>query len=218
MRKQRFLLIAVCVGLSFVIGAFGGEHVYTFERQDAWDAITGKWQVINGEFVKNDSETTKAGIAVLKKSEGIDMKDVESIEVTLMDLGTGPFKNATIVFGFDEAKPISFQVGVYTGGAQAWQIQTFNSATKGDISVVSKKPESLQSSKWYHLKVVFVQNMVIVYGGEQNTNLLEKIRYTFSQGKPSGRIGLGGVGNNAKYFNFKVTGSKIVKSASRKAM
>jgi hypothetical protein len=209
MSKLLCVLNSFCFIILLVSSAFGGERVYDFSNDDAWEAISATWEIVDGEYVKTDPDTSTAGVAVLKASEGIDTKDVETIEVMAWDLGTGPWQNLTIVFGFDESEPLSYQAGPFVGGAQAWRVQTFNSANRSGIATVQTVGDTLGPGKWYHIKVVFEGDTAILYGAEEGKDLEEKTRYDFPQGKPSGRIGLGGNGANAKYDNFKVTGPEV---------
>jgi hypothetical protein len=71
-----------CVLASFYLiilsapGVFGGERVYDFSNDHAWEPITADWwEVIDGEYVLTNPDRWKAGIAVLKESEEINAGD-----------------------------------------------------------------------------------------------------------------------------------------------
>ena len=93
MLKQVCLLFSFCFIILPVSDVFSGERLYTFDNDNEWEAITADWEIVDGEYVKIDPDTATAGIAVLKESEGVDTKNVESIEVTAWDWGTGEWKN-----------------------------------------------------------------------------------------------------------------------------
>ncbi len=211
----------ICVLASFYLiilcapGVFGDERVYDFSNDDAWEPITADWEIIDGEYVVTDPDTSRIGMAVLKESEGIDTEDVESIEFMGYDLGTGPWQNMFIVFAFDERNPVTYGIGPFVGDADAWRLLPFDSKTRiypaGDWNnpLVPRKNEALGPRKWYHVKLVFDADTVILYGAEGEDDLEEKLRYEFPDGKPSGRIGVGGVGSNVKYDNFRVVGQNL---------
>ena len=77
------------------------------------------------------------------------------MEAFAYDLGSGSWQNMYIVFGFDEANPLTYSDGPFVGGAQAWRFQTFDSKTRGGISTVASGAEALSPGKWYHVKVMF---------------------------------------------------------------
>lgn len=189
--------------------ALSGDRLYEFNDDDAWEVVTSEWEIEDGEYYQRNPVTGNVGIAVLKESEGVDTKDVETIEVLGYDLGTGTWQNVYIVFGFNEGNPVSYLAGAFVGGAQAWRFQTFDSETRGGITTVKEVDASLSPEKWYHLKLVFEDDSVILYGAEKGEDVEEKATYTFSQEKPSGRIGLGGTGSDTKFDDFIVSGTDI---------
>ena len=201
-----FYLIILCAP-----GAFSDERIYDFDNEDAadaWEPIDAEWEIIDGEYVVTaDPNSSKVGMAVLKESEGIDTSDVESIELMGYDLGTGVWRNALIVFGFDERNPVTYGIGPMIGGAQAWRLMTFDSKTRIFVlgTFLAQHQEGLGPKKWYHVKLEFDGDTVILYGAEGEDDLEEKLRYEFPDGKPSGRIGIGGFGSNVKYDDFRVT-------------
>lgn len=208
-----FYLITLCAP-----GAYGGERIYDFnnaDAADAWEPIEAEWEIIDGEYVVTDPDSSRAGIAVLKESEEIDTSDVESIEFMGYDLGTGPWQNMFIVFGFDERNPVTYGIGPFVGSAQAWRLLPFDSRTRiypagdWDNPLVARKNEALGPGKWYHVKLEFDGDTVILYGAEADGDLEEKLSYEFPDGKPSGRIGIGGFGSNVKFDDFRVTGPGV---------
>lgn len=203
------VLTSFCLMALYVPGAFADERIYDFDNEDAanaWEVIEAEWEIIDGEYVVTaDPNSSKVGMAVLKESEGIDTEDVESIEFMGYDLGTGQWKNLHIVFGFDEHHPVTYGIGAHLFGA--WRLMTFDSKTRifalGTFLVQHK--EGMGPRKWYHVKLEFDGDTVILYSAEGEDALEEKLRYEFPDGKPSGRIGIGGFGSNAKYDDFRVT-------------
>ena len=211
MYKQMTKLLCILISFGFILlstpKVIGGERLYDFSNDDAWEPIEAEWEIIDGEYVVTHSGE-KAGIAVLKESEGIDTKDVESIELMGYDLGTAGWKNAFIVFGFDESNPVTYAIGPCVGHAQAWRLCPVDSKTRawiGKTTLVEHK-EQMTSLKWYHVKLVFDGDTIVLYGAEADGDLKEKMSYTFTEGMPSGRIGVGGIGSDAKFDNFRVTG------------
>ncbi len=219
---MNMMIRLICVLASFYLiilcapGTFGDERIYDFDERiydfnnadaaDAWEPIEAEWEIIDGEYVVTHSGE-KAGIAVLKEAEGIDTSDVESIELMGYDLGTGRWQNTFIVFGFDERNPVTYAIGPCVGAAQAWRLCPVDSKTRvwpGKTTLVEHK-ERLVSRKWYHVKLVFDGDTIILYGAEGEDDLKEKLRYNFPGGRPSGRIGVGGIGGDAKFDDFKVT-------------
>ena len=82
------IVIIFCLVVLFASTASGGERLYTFEDDNAWEPITAKWKIDDGEYVQTGSTDGEIGLAVLKDSEGVDTTDVETIEVDAYDLGT----------------------------------------------------------------------------------------------------------------------------------
>jgi len=195
-----FYLIILCAP-----DAFGDERVYDFSNDDAWEPIQGEWEIIDGEYVVTH-DGQKTGLAVLNEAEGIDTSDVESIDVMGYDMGTAGWKNSFIVFGFDERNPTSYAIGPCVGGAQAWRLCPFDSSTRvWPAAWLIQRGDGLASRKWYRTKIVFDGDTLILYGAEADGDLEEKMQYEFPNGRPSGRIGVGGIGSNAKFDDFKVT-------------
>ena len=215
MCKQMAKLLCILISFGFIFlstpKVFGGERVYDFSNDNAWEPIADDWEIIDGEYVVKDSADPDASIAVLKESEGIDTRDVESIEFMGYDLGTGPWQNMLIVFGFDETKPVIYGVGPWVGPAQSWRLVELNSKTKvyTTLTWLVRRNEVLGPKKWYHVKIEFEGDTVIVYGAEGDGDLEEKMKYEFPDGIPSGRIGISGVGSHVRFDDFIVTGPGI---------
>lgn len=191
-----FLFASICAG---------DQVVYDFGDADAWEVITGNWEVIDGEYVSTGATSDQIALAVLN----IDTADVEVIEYEAYDLGTGGWQNFFTVFGYDEANPISYLAGPFVGGAQEWRVETFDSVTKGSRTEVAGVADTLAPEKWYSVKVVFEGNDVILYGAERGQDLVELLRYILPEGKPGGKIGLGASNSEAKFDNVKITGASI---------
>ena len=209
---KSFIIVIICICLLLLASfSLGGERIYDFSNDEAWEPITANctWEIIDGEYVRTDTDTGTAGIAVLKESEGIDTLDVESVEVRTLDLGSGSWQNMTIVFSFDDGAPLSYQAGPFVGGAQAWRMQTFNSADQGGVATVHSFTDVLAPNVWYNVKLVFEGDTVIMYGAEEGNDLEEKLRYDIPGGLLPGRIGLGGNGSNVKYDDLTITGAGI---------
>lgn len=208
-------LVAFCFALMLALAALGGERVYDFSNDDEWEPITAEWEIVDGEYVKIDPDTSTAGIAVLKESEEIDTIDVESIEVMGNDLGTGAWQNMYIVFGFDEGNPLSYSAGPFVGGAQEWRFQSFNSANRGGVATIKGMAGQLAPNTWYQVKVVFEGDEAVLFGAEEGEELEEILRHSFPGGIPSGRIGIGSNGSDVKFDNFKVIGPGVASLAVR---
>lgn len=209
MIKTICILASLCLIILSVSDALSGERLYDFRDDSAWDPITAEWEIVDGEYVQTGSTDSELGMAVLKESEGVDTIDVESIEVMAYDLGSGAWQNIFIIFGFDEANPVSYLAGPFVGGAQEWRIETFNSVTRGGRSKQVGLGDVLSPEKWYHLRVVFEDDSVVLYGAEEGEKLEERVSYNFPQGKPSGRVGLGGSNCENKFDDFIVSGPDI---------
>jgi hypothetical protein len=212
MYKQMAKLLCILISFGLILlstpKVFGGERLYDFTNDDAWEPIAADWEIIDGEYVVTDPTNSDASIAVLKESEGIDTRDVESIEFMGYDLGTGPWQNMLIVFGFDEKNPVVYGIGPWVGPAQSWRLQGFDTKTRiyRAMTWLARRNEVLGPRKWYHVKIEFADDTVILYGAEADRDLGPKLSYKFPDGKPSGRIGIGGVGSNVKFDDFRVTG------------
>jgi hypothetical protein len=214
--REMYKLMAklLCILISFGLivlstpKVFGGERLYDFTNDDAWEPIAANWEIMGGEYIVKDPADPDASIAVLKESEGIDTRDVDSIEFVGYDLGTGPWQNMLIVFGFDETKPVIYGIGPWVGPAQSWRLVELDSKTKvyTTLTWLARKSEVLGPKKWYHVKIEFDGDTIILYGAEGDADLQEKLRYEFPDGKPSGRIGISGVGSHVKFDDFRVTG------------
>lgn len=206
-------LICILASLYFIIllasNAFSGERLYEFNDDTAWEVLTSDWTIENDEYYQRNPVTSNAGVAVLKESEGVDTEDVEAMEVFAYDLGEGSWQNMYIVFGYNEDNPFTYLGGPFVGGAQAWRFQTFDTNGLSGIGTVKESGEALSPEKWYHVKIEFEGDDAILYGAEKGENLEEKLMYTLPDGKPSGRIGLGGTGSYSKFDDFKVSGADV---------
>jgi len=213
MKKIFFVLAGLCLIILSTSDTLSGVRQYNFNDDNGWQALSGKWKIISGEYVQTGSTEKRVGIAVLRDSEGVDTRGVESIEVYGKDLRSGEYSNLAIAFGFDESNTESYMAGIgFLGGS--WGISKFNSRAKGGWDMVTHiDANNLEIRKWYHLKVVFKGNTVILYGVVKGRELIERLRYTFPGGMPSGRIGLAGRNCENKYDNFIVRGPGIIQMA-----
>ena len=213
MKKILCVLTGLCLIILFTSDTLSGVRQYNFNDDSGWQALSGKWRIINGEYEQTGSTDKRVGIAVLRDSEGVDTRGVESIEVYGKDLRSGEYSNLSIVFGFDESNAESYMTGIgFLGGS--WGVSKFNPRTKGGWDIVTHTDaNNLEIRKWYHLKVVFRGNTVILYGAIKGRELIERLRHTFPGGMPSGRIGLAGRNCDNKYDDFIVKGPGIEQMA-----
>ena len=100
MRQFLLFLMMIFLALATALNTWASERHYTFEDDKAWEVVTGKWEIKNSEYHQTKKDAQEA-IVLLKKSEGIDTADLESISVKAYDLGTGTWQNIFIVFGHD---------------------------------------------------------------------------------------------------------------------
>lgn len=212
MKKIFFVLVGLCLIALSTSDTLSGIRQYNFNNDDGWQALSGKWKIINGEYVQTGSTRNRIGIAVLKDSEGVDTRNVNSIEVYGYDLWSGDWNNILIMFGFDEKNSVSYLAGHYFL-TETWGIETFNPKNKSSRTFVAIDNEKLVSRRWYHMKVVFSGNTVILYGATKGLELKEKVRYNIPGGIPSGKIGLAGSNSENKYDEFIVRGPGIEQMA-----
>lgn len=214
MYKQMTKLLCILISFGLIVlftpKVFGEERLYDFPNDDAWEPISDIWAIIDGEYVVTTGGRNNAGIAVLKESEGIDIRNVESIEVMGFDLGNGSRKNIFIMFGFDENNAEMYGIGPFVG-ADDWRLMVIDTENRiwrvGNWIVQHDEP--LHPGRWYHVKLEFDGDTVILYGAEGDDDLEEKLRHEFPGGIPSGRIGIGGIGSNVKFDDFRVTGPGV---------
>ncbi len=212
MKKTLCVLTGLCLIILSTSDTLSGVRQYNFSDDSGWQALSGKWRIINGEYEQTGSTDKRLGIAVLRDSEGVDTRGVESIEVYGKDLGSGEWSNLGIVFGFDESNPESYIAGIGFLG-EAWKIFEINTRTKSLGRSVAHKDTNPNIRSWYHLKVVFRGNTVILYGAVKGGELIERLKYTIPGGIPSGKVGLAGSNSENKYDDFIVRGPGIEQMA-----
>ncbi len=121
-----------------------------------------------------------------------------TIEVDGNDLGDSNFQNFFIVFSYDEVDDLIYWAGARVGG-DSWSIEKMDASCDGRSGTLASSSEVIDANTWYHLKITIQGSTVTVYADG-----LEKVRYTFPNGIPKGRIGIGGQRNHAHFDNFEV--------------
>ena len=214
MKKTFFVLTGLCLIILSTSDTLSGVRQYNFNDDSGWQELSGKWEIINGEYVQTGSTDKRLGIAVLRDSEGVDTRSVSSIEVYGHVLTSGEdARNILIVFGFDEKNSVSYLAGHFFL-MEFWGIEPFNPKTKAPAGRwVAVDNQRLVIRKWYHMKVVFSGNTVILYGASKGGKLKERLRYSIPGGRPSGKIGLAGSGCDNKFDDFIVKGPRIEQMA-----
>ena len=163
-----------------------------------WDQIKGTWA---SEKIEETGEIVYVEKSTSKKKPAFSLVDITTqdmtIEVKANDQGEGSYQNFFIVFAYDEANKTAYLAGARADDDQ-WTIEQRN--IKGSGKKLAYIPETVNAGTWYDLKVVVSGNTVTLYADG-----VEKLSYTFSSGIPSGRIGLGGINNQAYFDDYIVT-------------
>lgn len=201
-------LLVILLSLSTPVSS-AGERVYTFDDMDAWEVITGKWEVKDGEFYSTGSTNSMCGIALLKEEEGVRTEELEYIAVKGYDLGTGAWQNLFIIFGYNEKEAQYYLAGPFVGGRQKWAFDPIDIKTHKRGGELAGAADKLAPKVWYNVKVVFEGDTAILYGGEEGKKLEKRTSYTFPGGIPKGRVGLGASNSENKFDDFVVAGPGI---------
>ena len=214
MRQCLFCLMMILLALATSLNTWAGERHYTFQNDNAWEVITGKWEIKNGEYHQTDKDV-QDGITLLKKSEGIDTADLESISVKAYDLGTGTWQNIFIVFSHDGKSDNYYLGGVFVGGRQKWAfdpIATKDNKRGAEILVAACDP-NCPPEKWFDIRIEFTNGEAILSGGETGGKIKEMGRHKFGKIQ-GGRVGLGASKSIVKYKDFIVVGKGVQASVS----
>ena len=174
MRQILLCLIMIFLASATALNTWAGKRHYTFEDDKAWEVITGKWEIKNGEYHQTNKDAQEA-IVLLKKSEGIDTADLESISVKAYDLGTGTWQNIFIVFGHDGKSDNYYLGGVFVGGRQGWAfdpIATKDNKRGAEILVAPCDPKC-PPEKWFDIRIEFKNGEAILSGGETGGKIKE---------------------------------------------
>jgi hypothetical protein len=213
MKTTLFSSVAFAAVL-WCLNALGGTRTYTFDDDSGWEAITGEYEVKGGEFLYEAPPTDGPlmGIVLLKEEEGVDTRDVEYIEVRGMDLNGPGAKNLAIFFGYDEDAPKAYFAGPFVGGMQQWIFADMtvpdNNWTSRGGSIVAAA-DDLGPNIWYKIRIEFKDDSATLYGAEEGDALKEWVTLEFPDGKPKGRIGIGGCDSVNKFDDFVVFGTNI---------
>lgn len=212
LKSTQLMIVGVAVlfvGILNFGSAFAAERIYTFDDDQAWEVITGNWEVKDGEFYSTESTTTMCAIALLKEEEEVRTEELEYISVKGYDLGTGEWQNLFIVFGYDEAEPQYYMAGSLVI-AQAFYFETVDMQTHNRGADLNRVDVAgLAAETWYEMKVVFEGDTVTMFAGEEGEKLEERVSYTFPGGMPKGRVGLGASASENKYDDFIVAGPNV---------
>ena len=71
--------------------------------------------------------------------------------------------------------------------------------------MLKSSDDALKSDKWYRVRVTFGENEVVVSGAESGKNTVERLRYTFPEGRPDGKMGLAAITSKVKFDDVKIT-------------
>lgn len=208
------LTSTVIVTALWCLNALGGTRTYTFDDDSGWEAVTGEYEVKDGEFLYTAPPTNGPlmGVVLLKEEEGVDTRDVEYIEVRGMDRNGPSAKNLAVFFGYDEDAGKAYFAGPFVGGMQQWIFADMtlpdNNWTSRGGSIVTV-PDKLGPDIWYRIRIEFKDDSATLYGAEEGEPLEERVTLEFPDGKPRGRIGIGGCDSVSKFDNFVVSGANV---------
>ena len=214
MRQFLLFLMMIFLALATALNTWASERHYTFEDDKAWEVVTGKWEIKNSEYHQTKKDAQEA-IVLLKKSEGIDTADLESISVKAYDLGTGTWQNIFIVFGHDGKSDNYYLGGVFVGGRQGWAfdpIATKDNKRGAEILVAPCDPKC-PPEKWFDIRIEFKNGEAILSGGETGGKIKAMARHKFGKIQ-GGRVGLGASQSVVKYKDFIVAGKGVQTSVS----
>jgi hypothetical protein len=215
MKNLVFVSVAIIV-VSYCSNALCGLRTDTFDNDSNWEAISGKYEIKGGElfFEAPPTQGPLMGFVLLKEKEGIDTKDIDYIEVRGMDLNGPGAKNIAIFFGYDKDAGSAYFAGPFVGGVQKWIFAKMtipdHNWINGRGTSIADAPDKLGPDIWYKTRLEFKADSVTLYGAENGKPLKELVTLDFPEGKPKGRIGLGGCDCVNKFDDFTVSGVKIL--------
>ena len=216
---ERFRLFAFVIALWLIAlivqpVVFAGERVYTFDDDKAWEVLSGKWEVENGEFLSTRARDGvlrfPADIALLKETEGIDTQDIDFISVKAFGLGKGVWQDFFIVFSHD-GKSEFYHIAGAIVDAQEWRFdRVFTKTNIWDMHFEWIRDDRLRLKTWYNIRVEFKRNTMTLFGGEVGKELKKQVSHIFEAdegGIQRGRVGLGSWNSVLKYDDFRIGGT-----------
>jgi hypothetical protein len=184
------------VGFSFIVEADFADD-FDKELNSLWKPISGIWEIKDGVY-NGRAIGTLTGCAILP----FEVTDGSVIEARLMTTIRGIYKNASIIFSYVNESEI-YLVG-YAVNLRRWQIirsgkEGWN--RPGWAEFATAIDGTIQSEKWYSLKIEITGTTINLFVDDDF-----KVKYTFPNGIPVGKIGLGVGGSDVLFDNVKVIG------------
>ena len=182
----------------FTSQAMAGEWTDEFEEEDEiaknWTPLFGTWTFIEGIYKMQAGAVCGAAITEF------DSSDAASIEIKARYVNGG-WENYSIILAYvDEDEAYQFDL---RGGGETARFERFTPGVAG-AQVLTQGNQVSDFNEWYTLKVVVEGDSVIGLVDDK-----EIARYTFPQGLPKGKIGLGGEQSITEFEYITITGPRI---------
>ena len=199
MRLSGYSLYMLCtLVLVFTGQAMAGEWIDEFDDEEqmaeVWTPLFGNWVFMDGIYRMEMGPGCGAAITDFEVSDGTTIE----IKAQYVD---GGWENYSIIFAYMSDEE-AYQVDI-RGGGEIVKVEKFTPGTE-TVQSLAQGNQVADRNVWYTLTVVIDGDTVIGFVDEK-----EIVRYTFPQGLPEGKIGLGGQQSNTEFEYMTITGPRI---------
>jgi len=199
MQLRKYFLYTFCA-FAFVLSsqAMAGEWTDEFDDEEqsaaAWTPLFGNWTFMNGIC------RMEMGVGCGAAITDFDLADAESIEIKAQYVDGG-WENFSVILAYVSDED-AYQLDIRGGGGTV----KFEQFTPGTATVqgLGQGNKVAARNVWYILGVVIEGDTIIGFVDDE-----EIVRYTFPQGLPDGKIGLGGQQSNTEFEYITIIGPGI---------
>ncbi len=199
MQLSKCSLYMLCaLALVFTGQAMAGEWTDEFEDEDqmteVWTPLFGNWLFMDGIY------RMEMGVGCGAAITDFEVSGDTTIEIKAQYVDGG-WENYSIIFAYVSDEE-AYQVDI-RGGGETVRVEKFTPGTE-TVQVLAQGNQVADRNVWYTLTVVIEGDTVIGSVDDK-----EIVRYTFPQGLPGGKIGIGGQQSNTEFEYITITGSRI---------
>lgn len=199
MRLRKYTLYMLCAFV-FAIASqtMAGEWTDEFEEEDEmaenWTPLFGTWKFMEGKYRMEAGATSGAAITQF------DLSDAASIEINAAYVDGG-WENFSLILAYIDDNE-AYQLDIRGGGGVV-RFEKFTPGAAG-AQILGQGNMAAVRNVWYTMRAVIDGDTVTGFVDDE-----EIVKYTFPQGLPEGKIGLGGEQANAEYEYITIMGPRI---------